>query len=120
MALTTLVFGASLKAHRASHLIIERLLNNGHKAVAFGLLAGSISGIEVSSALKPYQNIDTISLYISPKWQSDYYAYLMGLNPRRVIFNPGTENPEFYKLLQRNGIAVDVACSLVLLATNQY
>ena len=116
----TLVFGASLKPNRVSNMVVDRLLNNGHEVVAFGLVPGNISGIEVSPELKAYENIDTISLYISAKWQSDYYDYLVGLKPRRVIFNPGTENGQFYKLLNDNNIEVDVACSLVLLSTNQY
>ena len=120
MDLTTLVFGASLKRHRVSHRIIVRLVDKGRKVVAFGLVPGKISGIEVSPELKPYSNVHTISLYISPKWQSEYYDYLIGLDPRRIIFNPGTENPDFYELLRKNGINYEVACSLVLLATNQY
>ena len=120
MSLKTLVFGASLKQHRVSHMIIERLLNQGQEVVAFGLQPGLIAGIEVSPELKPYSDIDTISLYVAARWQPQYYDYLLGLNPRRVIFNPGTENSEFSDLLTENAIEFDIACSMVLLSTNQY
>jgi len=67
-----------------------------------------------------FQNIDTVTLYLNPKNQKEYYQQIVDLNPRRVIFNPGTENPEFYEILENAGIEVEVACTLVLLATGQY
>ena len=60
------------------------------------------------------------TLYLNPKNQEDYYDYIISLKPRRVLFNPGTENPEFYEILKQNNIEIEVACTLVLLATNQY
>jgi len=59
-------------------------------------------------------------LYINAKVQPDYYDYIVSLHPRRVIFNPGTENPEFYPILKANNISYEVACTLVMLATNQF
>ncbi len=67
-----------------------------------------------------YKEIDTITLYLNSSRQKDFYEYILSLNPRRVIFNPGTENPEFYKILKNNKIEFEVACTLVLLGTNQY
>jgi hypothetical protein len=64
--------------------------------------------------------VDTVTLYINPKVQENYYKYVVSLKPRRVIFNPGTENPEFYAILEQNHIQYETACTLVLLATNQY
>ena len=69
---------------------------------------------------KEYKNIDTISLYLNPKRQSEYYDYILSLEPKRIIFNPGTENLEFVRLLKENGIESEIACTLVLLSTNQY
>ncbi|MEM7486798.1 MAG: CoA-binding protein, partial [Bacteroidota bacterium] len=66
------------------------------------------------------ENIDTITLYLNPKRQKEYYQKILDLNPRRVIFNPGTENPEFQTVLEEAGVVVEIACTLVLLATNQY
>ena len=67
-----------------------------------------------------YKNIDTVTLYLNPKRQEEYYDYIISLQPRRVIFNPGTENMEFIKLLKNNQIESEIACTLVLLSTNQY
>ena len=116
----TLVLGASLKTNRYSNYAIQRLVANKYDVVAFGLRKGTISGIEVDTELLPFKDIDTVTLYLNPKRQKDYYNYIVSLNPNRVIFNPGTENPEFYALLRLAGVKVEVACTLVLLATNQY
>ncbi|MDD7885218.1 CoA-binding protein [Flavivirga sp. 57AJ16] len=116
----TLVLGASLKQNRYSNYAIQRLVANGLEVVAFGLKKGTISGIEIDNELLPYRNLHTVTLYLSPKRQEDYYDYVVLLKPKRVIFNPGTENPEFYKILKENKIPFEAACTLVLLATNQY
>lgn len=116
----TLVFGASLKPHRYSNLVIKKLINNNIETVAFGLKKGVVEGVSIENELLPYDNIDTVTLYLNPKNQQEYYNYIISLNPKRVIFNPGTENPEFYKLLEDNNIDFEVACTLVLLSTNQY
>lgn len=116
----TLVFGASLKSDRYSNLAINRLLNANKEVVAFGIKAGEVNGVTIETEMLPFKDIDTVTLYISPKHQPTYYDYIVSLKPRRVIFNPGTENPEFYELLQQNGVEVEAACTLVLLSTNQY
>ncbi|WP_350294019.1 CoA-binding protein [uncultured Croceitalea sp.] len=117
---TTLVFGASLKPNRYSNIAIHRLLENNIKTFAFGLRTGKVSTVQIKTNLNNFENINTITLYMNPTRQSEYYHQIIDLAPKRVIFNPGTENPEFYKLLQEKGIVVEVACTLVLLATGQY
>ena len=116
----TLVLGASLKPSRYSNFVIQKLVNNGFEVVAFGLKPGTVAGIQIKAELLPYKNIDTVTLYLNPARQKDYYNYIVSLKPKRVIFNPGTENPEFYTILRENNIAFEVACTLVLLSTNQY
>jgi predicted CoA-binding protein len=116
----TLVFGASLKPSRYSNYAIQRLVANDHEAVAFGLRIGEVDGVNIDNELKDYKDIDTVTLYLNAKRQKEYYDYIIGLNPKRVIFNPGTENPEFYQLLKGNNIDFEVSCTLVLLSTNQY
>jgi len=116
----TLVFGASLKLNRYSNLVVNRMLDHNIEIEAFGLKEGDIEGTKVSTNLDNFRNIDTITLYIGAVRQPDYYEDILKINPRRVIFNPGTENPKFYKILKDNGIEVEVACTLVLLATGQY
>ncbi|UJH68012.1 CoA-binding protein [Allomuricauda sp. SCSIO 65647] len=116
----TLVFGASLKSHRYSNLAIQRLVAHGIRTVAFGLRTGVVSGVQVTTNLNTIQEVDTISLYMTPERQKEYYNDIIELQPRRVIFNPNTENPEFYPLLEEHGIEVEEACTLVLLGTGQY
>ena len=116
----TLVLGASLKPNRYSNYAIQRLVANEFEVVAFGLKKGEISGIQLDTELLPYKGLHTVTLYLNPKRQKDYYDYIVSLNPERVIFNPGTENPELYKILKENHIDFEAACTLVLLATNQY
>ncbi len=116
----TLVFGASLKPERYSNLAVRRLVDHNIETLAYGPKAGEISNIQINTNLDDFHDIHTISLYLAPKNQSEYYETIIALKPKRVIFNPGTENPEFYELLKVNNIEVEVACTLVLLATNQY
>ena len=116
----TFVIGASLNPVRYSNIAIHRLVNHQHKVVAFGLRKGTISGVEIDTDLRQYNNVHTVTLYLNPERQKTYYDYIISLEPERVIFNPGTENPEFQKLLISKGIFFEEACTLVLLGTNQY
>lgn len=116
----TLVFGASLNPTRYSHLAIQRLVAHNHEVVAFGLRSGEVSGVKIKTVLLAHKDIDTITLYMNPKRQRQYYNHIVSLYPKRVIFNPGTENPELYQILKENDIHFEVACTLVLLSTNQY
>lgn len=116
----TLVIGASLKPQRYSNLAITRLVANKHEVVAIGLKEGFIAGIKIDTGLPNYKDINTVTIYLNPERQKEYYDYVIGLNPERVIFNPGTENMQFEKLLIKNNILIEDACTLVLLSTNQY
>jgi len=116
----TLVLGASLKTNRYSNLAVNRLVNHNIETEAFGFKVGKIGNTQIKTNLSDFQNIHTVTLYINASRQPDFYEDLLKLKPKRVIFNPGTENPEFYKILKNNDIEVEVACTLVLLATNQY
>ena len=116
----TLVLGASLKPNRYSNYAIQRLVANNHEVVAFGLRAGQVSGVIINTELFPYEDVHTVTLYLNPNRQKEYYDYIVSLKPERVIFNPGTENPELYQILKENTINFEAACTLVLLSTNQY
>ncbi len=116
----TLVIGASTNPSRYSYLAINRLVAHGHEVVAFGLRKGTVAGVEIDTELQNYKDIDTITLYLNPQNQVKYYEYIISLNPKRVIFNPGTENPEFYSILKEHSIEFEQACTLVLLNINQY
>jgi len=116
----TLVIGASTKPSRYSNIAIKKLRSYNHDTVAFGMREGIVHGVVIDTELKQYQSIDTVTLYLNPKRQEQYYNFIVSLNPKRVIFNPGTENPNFYKILKENTIDFEIACTLVLLSTNQY
>lgn len=116
----TLVLGASTNPSRYSNMAINRLVNSGIAVKAYGLKKGEVSGITIDNELINYSDIDTVTLYLGPDNQPPFYDYIVKLKPRRVIFNPGTENPDLYQLLKTNNISFEVACTLVLLGTNQY
>ena len=116
----TLVIGASTNPNKYSNKAIKRLVDKELKTVALGLRKGIVADILIDIEKQDYKNIDTVTLYLNPKRQEAYYNYIISLKPRRVIFNPGTENIEFIKLLEENNIEVEIACTLVLLSTNQY
>ncbi|MBC2839180.1 CoA-binding protein [Robiginitalea sp. SC105] len=116
----TLVFGASLKRNRYSNLAMKRLAEAGVDTVAFGLVEGRDHGIEITRNLSDFQGIHTITLYMNPRRQEPFYQAIVDLAPKRVIFNPGTENREFYNLLKKKGIQAEEACTLVMLSMGTY
>lgn len=116
----TLVFGASTKEERYANKAIKMLRSNNIETRAFGIRNGKVLDVEFETELKDYKDIDTVTLYINPQRQREYYDYILSLNPQRVIFNPGTENLEFIDLLESKDIKAEVACTLVLLTTKQY
>lgn len=116
----TLVLGASSKPDKYSYKAISLLVEKGHSVLAIGQNSGEVAGIKIQTKAIPLKNIDTITLYLNPNRQRDYYNYIVEAKPKRVLFNPGTENPELYQLLELNAIKAEVACTLVLLTTNQY
>lgn len=116
----TLVLGATTKPDRYAYRAINMLVEKGHTVLAIGQNAGEVAGVKIQTKAIPVKNIDTVTLYLNPARQRDYYNYIIEAQPKRVVFNPGTENPELYQLLELNNIKAEVACTLVLLATNQY
>lgn len=120
MGLKTLVIGASLNEERYSNKAIKMLREYEHEVVAFGLKSGFVEDVAIDTKLKPYEKIDTVTLYVNPSRQLDFYDYIISLKPRRVIFNPGTENPIFQQMLRNEGIDYEEACTLVMLKTKQF
>ena len=116
----TLVLGASENEERYANKAVRMLVEHHHEVVAVGRGAGTIGTIPIVTGQPAVPDIDTVTLYIGPRFQADISDYVLSLKPRRVIFNPGTENPGFQQLLESKGIAVVEACTLVLLSTGQY
>ena len=116
----TLVLGASVKPDRYSYIAIKRLTAANIETVAVGRRKGTACGITIHDHPVPFEGVHTITLYLNPGNQRPYYDYIISLHPKRVIFNPGTENPELYRILEDKAIEVDVACTLVMLSVNNY
>lgn len=116
----TLVIGASENPARYSYKAIIKLQQHAHPVVAIGLREGAVNGLNFGKEKTIFEDIHTITLYINPTIQEQYYDYILSLKPQRVIFNPGTENEAFERLLQYNKIETLQACTLVMLATGQY
>lgn len=116
----TLVIGASEKTDRYANKAVRMLQEHDVPVLAFGNRAGKINDTLISTEFPSDEDIHSVTLYLSPKNQVSYYDTIIDLKPKRVIFNPGTENPEFEKQLNKHGIETEVACTLVLLSTNVY
>ena len=120
MKKATLVLGASVNTERYSNKAIHKLRANKIEVFAIGGKKGTVLDVEIENDKVPFKNIDTVTLYLNPRRQKEYYGYILALKPKRVIFNPGTENSEFIKLLEDHKIETEIACTLVLLSINQY
>lgn len=120
MSKKTLVLGASDNPSRYSYLAIQRLRSHGHPVAAIGRKQTVVNDVTVEKEEKPFNDIDTVTLYLNPQNQQQYYNYILSLHPKRIIFNPGTENDELAALAKEKGIETKEACTLVMLSTNQY
>lgn len=120
MSKKTLVIGASPKPHRYSYRAVHALLENGHEVVALAKRKNHIIGVPIQTRFPEEEDIHTVTMYVGAPHQPEYYEPLLSLKPKRVIFNPGAENPELYNKLEEEGIEAIEACTLVMLATNQY
>ena len=116
----TLVLGASENPERYSNKAIHRLREHKHPVVAIGNRAGKVEDVDIIKEHPDMNDIDTVTLYLNPDNQKAYYDYILSLKPKRIIFNPGTENDELELKAKQAGIKVQEACTLVLLGTGQY
>lgn len=116
----TLVLGASPNPMRYAYMATESLVDDGHEVVLVGRRKGVVEGLEIETDFPVYNDIDTITLYVGARHQPDLYDYILKTNPKRIIFNPGTENPELRKMAMDNGIETEYACTLVLLSLDSY
>lgn len=116
----TAIIGASENPSRYSNMAANRLLQHGHEVELLGLRAGTIRGNPIQTGQPDLKDIDTVTLYVSAKNQIRLYEYIKNLKPRRVIFNPGTENPPFEQELLQRGIEPIRGCTLVMLSIGNY
>ena len=122
MSKKTVIIGATPNQSRYAYLASNMLKEYDHEIVPMGIKSGEVAGKEILDIRKkPSVNgVDTVTLYIGPRHQPEWYDYILSLKPKRIIFNPGTENSEFEELAEKNGIEATEACTLVLLRSHQY
>jgi predicted CoA-binding protein len=116
----TLIIGASPDPSRYAYKAAHMLTRFKHDIVNVGIKKGEVAGVAIEKQGDIHRDIDTVTLYIGPALQPQYYEYIVATHPKRVIFNPGTENVELENLLMKNNIEPILACTLVLLSTGQY
>lgn len=116
----TLVLGATPNTSRYANLAANRLVRSGHSIVNVGLKSGDIAGVPIEKPEAIHRDIDTITLYVGPQHQEELYDYILKTHPKRIIFNPGTENSELRRMANEQGIETEYACTLVLLSIGQY
>lgn len=116
----TAIIGASPNPERYAYMATSRLKNQGHSVFPIGIRAGEIEGELILTDRPQLKDIHTVTLYVGPQNQPAWMDYILSLKPKRLIFNPGAENPEFEKLATQQGIECMQACTLVLLSIGEY
>lgn len=118
----TVIVGASMNTSRYAYMAADMLTQEGHEIVPIGIKKGELFGHAILDIRQrpPIEGVDTVTLYIGPRHQPQWYDYILSLKPQRVIFNPGTENPEFIQKVNKSGVEAIEACTLVMLRTRQY
>jgi len=116
----TVVLGATPNPARYAFMATQRLTQYGHEVVPIGIRAGDIGGVPIQKGLPEVEKTDTVTLYLGPDRQPPYYDYIFSLHPKRIIFNPGTENPELKQFAEEKGIETVEGCTLVMLSIGKY
>ena len=116
----TLVLGATNNPERYAFLAVQRLLRHGHEVVPVGIRSGQVEGLEILNGTPAVDDVDTVTLYVGPDRQPAYYDYILSLHPKRLIFNPGTENTELMQRAHAQGIESVEGCTLVMLSIGSY
>ncbi len=122
MSKKTVIIGATPDTSRYAYLAAEKLKNHSHPIVLIGTRKGAVLGEEILdlNQMPKIENVDTVTMYINPTRQKQWQSYILSLKPKRIIFNPGTENRAFQIQLEKAGIETLNACTLVMLSSNQY
>lgn len=116
----TLVLGATDNPSRYAYLAVNKLLRYNHPVVPVGIRDGEVGGIRIMKGQPEVQDVDTVTLYVGTRNLPPYFDYIIGLKPKRIIFNPGTENDDLERLARESGIETVEGCTLVMLSTGEY
>ena len=112
--------GATPDPSRYAYLASNKLVRFGHPIINVGIKKGEVAGVQIQRPEEIHSDVDTITLYVGPQNQKSLYDYILNTNPKRIIFNPGTENPELEAMAVKKGIETLYACTLVMLSTGEY
>lgn len=116
----TLVLGATDNPDRYAYIAIKKLQKYNHEVVPVGIKDGEVGGLKILKGNPDVKDVDTVTLYVGTRNLHHYFDYIIGLKPKRIIFNPGTEHPELEKLAEKNGIETVQGCTLVMLSMGNY
>ena len=118
----TLIIGASLKSIRTSYTAMEMLTDHGVPALGVGLKPGKVANVDIQKGLDGIEEgeFHTVTMYMNAKRQADYIDFILGIAPKRIIFNPGAENPDLFNAATEKGIECLNACTLVMLNFGQF
>lgn len=116
----TLVFGASPNPQRYAYLCMERLRQYGHEVLAFGLRKGEVANVNIDTELMLYPDVHTVTMYMGELNQEQFVDHILKLQPKRIIFNPGAENPDFMRQAAEKGVSCVEACTLVMLSIGSF
>jgi predicted CoA-binding protein len=122
MSKKTAIFGATTNPGRYAYLAAERLTAKNHEIVPIGIKKGQVFGEDILDIREKPQldDIHTVTMYIGPQNQSEWEDYILSLRPKRIIFNPGAENPSLAQKATEQGVEVQNACTLVMLASSLF
>ncbi len=116
----TLVLGATTNPERYAYIAVQRLVQKGHEVLPLGVKKGDVMGIPIMQGQPDLEGVDTVTMYLGAERQREYYDYLLALKPKRIIFNPGAENPELAQRAEKQGIEVVEGCTLVMLSVGTF
>lgn len=115
-----IVLGASPNPVRHSYKAVKSLIRRNKEVVPVGFRKGKISGVEILTDQPEIEDVTTVLLYMGAKRQPEFFDYILNkIQPRKIVFNPGTENPEFEEMAKMEDIEVIVGCALVMINSSQ-
>lgn len=118
----TVIIGATTNPERYAYIAAQRLSEAGIPFEPVGIKRGEVFGRPILDIYSrpAVPDVDTVTLYIGPKHLEEHFDYILSLEPRRIIFNPGTEHEECMQRAREAGIEVVVACTLVMVGLGTY
>ena len=116
----TIILGATTDSSRYAFLAANKLARFGHQIIKVGIKSGEVAGVPIERPELIHEDVDTITMYVGTQNQGPLYDYILNTQPKRIIFNPGTENSELEKLAEQKGIEIVLGCTLVMLSTGEY